>query len=87
MENVVLDLSRQSRRRRERGRQWSGWFLGTPFRGQEVWAPAPCPKRFTERTLTLDREYDEKPNGVDKDLFCLISPVSFSCGNLVPAAF
>ena len=36
--------------------------------------------------VTLDRKFDEKDTVTDKNLYCLISPVSFSCGNLVPAA-
>ena len=37
--------------------------------------------------LNLDREFDWRDTLDDKNVFCLISPVSFSCGNLVPAAF
>jgi C-terminal processing protease CtpA/Prc len=36
--------------------------------------------------VNLDRVFDEKDSVADKNLYCLISPVSFSCGNLVPAA-
>ena len=32
----------------------------------------------------LDRVFDEKDTVADLELYCLISPVSFSCGNLVP---
>ena len=38
--------------------------------------------------LNLDGTIDEKDLGLlDKHLFCLESPMSFSCGNLVPCAF
>ena len=37
--------------------------------------------------LNLDREFDWRDTLDDKNVFCLISPVSFSCGNPVPAAF
>ena len=37
--------------------------------------------------LNLDREFDWRDTLDDMNVFCLISPVSFSCGNLVPAAF
>ncbi len=38
--------------------------------------------------LNLDGAIDEKDLGLlDKHLFCLESPMSFSCGNLVPCAF
>ena len=38
--------------------------------------------------IDLDGKADEKDLGLtDKNLFCLESPLSFSCGNLVPCAF
>ena len=38
--------------------------------------------------IDLDGRADEKDLGLtDKNLFCLESPLSFSCGNLVPCAF
>ena len=38
--------------------------------------------------LNLDGRFDEKDRGLTtKNLFCLISPASFSCGNLVPNVF
>ncbi len=33
----------------------------------------------------LDGKYDEKDSLLDYNLYCLTSPVSFSCGNLVPS--
>ena len=36
--------------------------------------------------LDMDGVFDEEDSIADRNLFCLISPVSFSCGNLVPAA-
>ncbi|MBQ7566108.1 MAG: hypothetical protein IJT18_03215 [Oscillospiraceae bacterium] len=37
--------------------------------------------------LNLDRVFDEKDSLLGYNLYCLISPVSFSCGNLVPNVF
>ena len=37
--------------------------------------------------VNLDRVFDEKDSIADKNIYCLISPVSFSCGNLVPNVF
>ena len=34
--------------------------------------------------INLDREFDEKDELTGKNLYCLTSPVSFSCANLVP---
>ena len=36
--------------------------------------------------VNLDRRFDERDTLEGKQVYCLISPVSFSCGNLVPAA-
>ena len=33
----------------------------------------------------LDGRYDEKDSLLDYNLYCLISPSSFSCGNLMPS--
>ena len=35
--------------------------------------------------VNLDGEFDENDTVSDKNLYCIVSPVSFSCGNLVPA--
>ena len=37
--------------------------------------------------MNRDGVFDEKDTVADKNLFCLTSPVCFSCGNLVPCAF
>jgi C-terminal processing protease CtpA/Prc len=37
--------------------------------------------------VNLDHEFDYRDNLSDLELYCLISPSSFSCGNLVPWAF
>lgn len=37
--------------------------------------------------VNLDRMFDSRDTLDDMHIYCLISPVSFSCGNLVPAAF
>ena len=37
--------------------------------------------------VNLDRHFDEKDELAGKNLYCLTSPLSFSCGNLVPWIF
>ena len=38
--------------------------------------------------MNLDKEFNDGDDGfLEKNLYCLISPVSFSCGNLVPNVF
>jgi len=34
--------------------------------------------------INMDRVFDDKDNLLDKKVYCLTSPCSFSCGNLVP---
>ena len=63
-----------------------GWFLGdAPFSVKNMTTGAMSTSVY-RADVNLDREFDEKDTVADKNLFCLISPVSFSCGNLVPAA-
>ena len=37
--------------------------------------------------VNLDRKFDDSDTVRDKHLYCLISPSSFSCGNLLPSVF
>jgi C-terminal processing protease CtpA/Prc len=39
---------------------------------------------FDAVDVNLDHVFDERDTLLDKKVYCLISPVSFSCGNLVP---
>ena len=62
------------------------WFLGdAPFSVKNM-ATGALSTSVYRADVNLDHQYDEKDTVADKRLFCLISPVSFSCGNLVPAA-
>ena len=65
------------------------WFLGEAqvsvkdsFSGAET-------TTVYRADINLDRKFDEQDTlaGRGLNLYCLISPVSFSCGNLVPWAF
>ena len=37
--------------------------------------------------INLDRKFDDTDTVKNYNLYCLISPVSFSCGNLLPSVF
>ena len=37
--------------------------------------------------VNLDREFNDLDTVAGKNLYCLVPPVSFSCGNLVPWVF
>ena len=63
-----------------------GWLLGeAPFSVMNT-ATGAMSTSVYRSDVNLDRVFDEKDTVADKNLYCLISPVSFSCGNLVPAA-
>ena len=62
------------------------WLLGdAPFSIKDM-ATGAMSTAVYRADINLDHEFDEKDTVADKNLYCLISPVSFSCGNLVPAA-
>ena len=86
IENVVLDLSLNGGGRFTAAAYVLSWMLGectidftNPITGAKFSA-----------TYSIDADLDgsyggEKDSVKDKNLFCLVSPCSFSCGNLTPA--
>ena len=89
IQNVVLDLSCNGGGAAVTAAFTLGWFLGD--------AQVSVRNTFTNSESTmvyradvnLDHEFDEKDTlaGRGLNLYCLTSPASFSCGNLVPWAF
>ena len=86
IENVVLDLTNNTGGAVDAAIVTLGWFLGdAPFSVKNM-ATGAMSNAVYRADINLDHEYDEKDTVADRHLYCLISPVSFSCGNLVPAA-
>ena len=86
VENVVLDMSCNTGGDVDAAVFVLGWFLGdAPFAVKNMGTGA-MTNAIYRADVNLDGSFDEKDTVADKNLFCLISPVSFSCGNLVPAA-
>ena len=86
IENVVLDLTNNTGGAVDAAVVVLGWFLGdAPFSVKNM-ATGAMSTAVYRADVNLDHQYDEKDTVSDKNLYCLISPVSFSCGNLVPAA-
>ncbi len=86
IENVVLDLSNKTGGAVDAAIFVLGWLLGdVPFSVKDM-ATGAMSTSVYRADVNLDRSFDEKDTVQDKKLYCLISPVSFSCGNLVPAA-
>ena len=87
IENVVIDLSNNGGGHVDAALFLLGWVLGdAPFCVKDTFTGALSTASYRADT-NLDRVFDERDVLTDKRLFCLISPVSFSCGNLVPAVF
>ncbi len=85
IENVVLDLSNNGGGAMDAGVVVLSWFLGdAPFSVKNM-ATGAMSTAVYRADINLDHQFDEKDTVADKNLYCLISPVSFSCGNLVPA--
>lgn len=87
IENVVIDLSCNGGGAAPAAVFTLCWFLGDaqvsvfdPITGAESTVSY-------RADVNMDRQFDENDSVSHLNLFCLISPKSFSCGNLVPWAF
>ena len=84
IENVVLDLSANGGGATDAAVFTIAWFLGEASIGMnDTMTGAMCSTTY-RGDANRDRQFDESDTVADKNLFCLISPFSFSGGNLVP---
>lgn len=85
VENVVLDLSCNGGGIVDSSIYVVAWMLGYC----DFHLTNPITNSFSTSSylvdVNLDGEFDEKDSIADKNLYCLISPISFSGGNLVPS--
>ncbi|WP_031550146.1 S41 family peptidase [Oribacterium sp. FC2011] len=87
IKNVVIDLSCNLGGMADTAVFTLGWFLGEASIGMKnTMTGAMCSSTY-RCDVNRDRKFDEKDELGDRRLFCLTSPVSFSCGNLVPCIF
>ena len=87
IENVVIDLSCNGGGSVDAGLFLISWVLGeAPFCVKDTFTGALSTATYLADT-NLDRAFDERDVLTGKNVYCLISPLSFSCGNLVPAVF
>jgi hypothetical protein len=85
IENVVIDLSCNGGGTVDSAVYLVSWLLGGC--DLSVYNSLTGSKALTSYVadVNLDGLFDENDNISDKNIYCLISPLSFSCGNTVPA--
>ena len=87
IENVVIDLSTNIGGSADAAEFVIAWFLQEGSIGmRDTMTGAMCNSTY-RADVNRDRKFDDKDTLGDRKLFCLISPISFSCGNLVPCMF
>ncbi len=87
IENVVIDLSCNGGGDVDAAVFLLGWILGdATFSVKNTFTGAQSTAEY-RIDVNLDRLFDSGDEVDDKNVYCLISPNSFSCGNLVPMAF
>ena len=88
VKNVVLDLSLNGGGRVDAAVFVTGWFLGrASITAVNTFSGAQATSMYLADT-NLDRKFDEDDSLLGEyDLYCMISPESFSAGNLLPWLF
>ena len=87
IENVVLDLSNNDGGDINAATYVISWFLGDAHISLENMFTGTQSTATYRADVNLDHKFDESDTVSHLNLYCLISPLSFSCGNLVPWAF
>ena len=89
IKNVVLDLSCNGGGMAFTAFFTMGWFLGDANYSYRNTFTGAQTTRYCRADVNLDHQFDENDTlaGRGLNLYCLISPNSFSCGNLVPWVF
>ena len=87
IKNVVLDLSLNIGGQADAAVFVISWFLGEAQVSVQSTFTGAQGTNVYRADVNADREFDEKDTVYLKNLYCLISPESFSCGNLVPWVF
>lgn len=87
IENVVIDLSNNTGGDVDAAIVALSWFLGdAPLAVYSTFTGALSNSMY-RADINLDRKFDDTDTVKNYNLYCLISPVSFSCGNLLPSVF
>ena len=87
IENVVIDLSLNGGGALDAAAFVSAWFLGEACMSIRSSLTGALSTGTYKADVNLDGVFDQDDVISDLNLFCLTSPYSFSCGNLVPNIF
>ena len=87
IENVVIDLSCNTGGMEDAAAFVCAWVLGESNIYLQSSLTGASAVNVYRCDVNLDHVFDEKDTISDLNCYCLISPVSFSCGNLVPCMF
>lgn len=87
IENVVIDLSMNGGGQVDAAAIVAAWFLGEASLSVRSSLTGAISTGTYRVDANLDHKFDENDTVADKNLYCLIGPYSFSCGNLVPNLF
>lgn len=85
IKNVVIDLSNNIGGSADAALFVISWILGEAEVSIEDTFTSAQTTMVYRADVNLDHKFDERDTLDGKHVYCLISPVSFSCGNLVPA--
>ena len=84
IENVVVDLTNNEGGASDAAVFMLAWLLGETSVSVKNTITGAMSSATYRADVNRDRKFDEKDTISDKNIFCLISPFSFSCANLVP---
>ena len=85
IKNVVVDLSCNTGGAIDACIYLAAWMLGKTDVSIENSLTGSKSTTTYSVDVNLDGEFDEDDTISDKNLYCIISPVSFSCGNYAPS--
>lgn len=87
IKNVVIDLSANTGGAADTAVFVAAWFLGEATISMKHTATGALCSTSYRCDANRDKKFDADDTLGTRRLFCLVSPVSFSCGNLVPSLF
>lgn len=84
IENVVVDLSNNGGGEIDACMYITAWMVGQAEINIVDAVTGSTSTSIYKADVNMDNKFDDTDTIKDKNLYCLISPTSFSCGNLMP---